>query len=951
MIDINVDESATSVEKITINSKSISHLANSDPSINSYNSYAVIKCYKSLPSITTLEAKCRNILKIHKTIFLNLSNLINIDLRENKLLKISENFKLFKNLVSLKLDYNQISYIPSFIGEFSHLETFSISNNLLSYIPTSIQSLTSLKFLNFSSNKIERLPIEFGQLNSLQSLYLDSNYFMSIPSTMCYLKKLSELSFDWLEFVDPPYYRTIKDSMGQAIINIILKFLELMLKQSILYCDFKTFIEKISPQKNDEISKNTEANKPRDSVNANVNFSNNNNKNHLIVSSFASYKTNIIGINSNKYTKIFNAIENNYYGVIKSFLESENVESYLNVKNQENKNPFYMAINKGNEDIINLFLEKYSQKKISLNYIFLFKAIRTRNPELIKKIINLGVKVDSVDDQGKGAFHILFTVFNKQIAKCALIGDFLLEKGAPVNNLDNDCWAPIHLAARKGCKECLMWIIASNKKLKSEGREEFNLNMKGKYNYTPLHLMIHGARIEETLILLQNGCDIFVRNMEAKTPKIASVGRLEFSKVLTQYEYYKLREKYENKEDDFNEKGNNDKNNKQLMKNATIDNNNGNFNVFTPDTNKKKIKNVYSLEKNVMESSNNKTSIKDYGGDSVKKGKTYDKNNNSEIVNAINNKLNTNTTLNKNNNSSNSNNSSSNLAKMKTMGKKVGNYAKFTIVGEEKNSKKNYNNYTEYIINIPNEQMLSQLSYTFNFKETGNICFQKESLLSSDSNPCEKYEAFMYIKLNKHNNEEILKNILGNFDLSNPLNLNMISDICNYIICNLMKDLIPTLQKLASNKLLNKHLYIKKELNNTISIMEKINKNNFIISKKIPKVISKSIPNNYKSDEEDDGEMFFQGEEIMNDDIVEECENDLNFEEMRKILGKRENNNIEKEKGKEKNNDSNKNGKKIDKNIKGSNVVNKINVSKIKKSFSNSGKVKSNMIKKIGGKK
>ena len=180
MIDINVDESATSVEKITINSKSISHLVNADHSINAYNNYAVIKCYKSLPSITTLEAKCRNILKIHKTIFLNLSNLINIDLRENKLLKISENFKLFKNLVSLKLDYNQISFIPSFIGEFPHLETFSISNNLLSYIPTSIQSLTSLKNLNFSNNKIERLPIEFGQLNSLQSLYLDSNYFMSI---------------------------------------------------------------------------------------------------------------------------------------------------------------------------------------------------------------------------------------------------------------------------------------------------------------------------------------------------------------------------------------------------------------------------------------------------------------------------------------------------------------------------------------------------------------------------------------------------------------------------------------------------------------------------------------------------------------------------------------------------------------------------------------------------
>ena len=33
---------------------------------------------------------------------------------------------------------------------------------------------------------------------------------------------------------------------------IIIKCLDLMLKQSLLYCDFKTFVEKISPKKNIE---------------------------------------------------------------------------------------------------------------------------------------------------------------------------------------------------------------------------------------------------------------------------------------------------------------------------------------------------------------------------------------------------------------------------------------------------------------------------------------------------------------------------------------------------------------------------------------------------------------------------------------------------------------------------------------------------------------------------
>ena len=170
MIDINVDESATSIEKIIINSRSVNYFNNNNKNGN-YNDYSTIKCYKSLPSITTLEAKGINIIKIHKTIFFNLSNLINIDLRDNKLLKISNNFKLFKNLKSLKLDLNQISFIPSFIGELTHLETFTISSNLITYIPTSIQYLISLKSLSFSNNRIERLPIEFGQLYGWKLFY------------------------------------------------------------------------------------------------------------------------------------------------------------------------------------------------------------------------------------------------------------------------------------------------------------------------------------------------------------------------------------------------------------------------------------------------------------------------------------------------------------------------------------------------------------------------------------------------------------------------------------------------------------------------------------------------------------------------------------------------------------------------------------------------------------
>ena len=40
---------------------------------------------------------------------------------------------------------------------------------------------------------------------------------------------------------------------------------------------------------------------------------------------------------------IFHTLQNNYYGIITSSLESENVEEYLKVNYEENKDPFYIV--------------------------------------------------------------------------------------------------------------------------------------------------------------------------------------------------------------------------------------------------------------------------------------------------------------------------------------------------------------------------------------------------------------------------------------------------------------------------------------------------------------------------------------------------------------------------------------------------------------------------------
>jgi Leucine-rich repeat (LRR) protein len=304
-IDINVDEHKISNDKISINIKNIDN-----------ESLSEIKCFRNLETIIFLEAKKIHLLKISKTFFFNMPNLHHVDLRDNKLLKISENFQDLKNLRSLKIDENQISILPNFLGNLDKLEILTFSNNRIKNLPTSLQYLQKLKVLKFTNNQISVIPIEFGLLKSLECLYMDANHFTEIPTTLCYLKHLSELCFEWLEFLDPPFGKIIKDSMGRTIISIIRNSLQDMIKQNILYCDFLNFIQKNSNTSHINYSKslNSGVDNRLESKNQNKeqNISDKNEMSKEIVS-----KSSSLNINHKKFLKIFYAIENNYYGVIK----------------------------------------------------------------------------------------------------------------------------------------------------------------------------------------------------------------------------------------------------------------------------------------------------------------------------------------------------------------------------------------------------------------------------------------------------------------------------------------------------------------------------------------------------------------------------------------------------------------------------------------------------------
>ena len=362
---------------------------------------------------------------------------------------------------------------------------------------------------------IQAIPIEFGLLKSIECLHIDANYFTEIPTTFCYLKHLSDLAFEWLEFLDPPFQKNIKENIGKTIISLIRNSLQEMVKQNILFCDFSTFIEKnsnntsrkdldkINNENTNNINNNMDSlnssdfneNKRINSKALNTNENIDMEKNLKKVNSYKdrvnnsiTKEGNLLTLSNIKNTKFFYAIDNNYYGVIKSILFS-NCE-ITKIKNIDNKTPLYYSIHHNKVDITNLFLTKVDLFNISNAYIYLHKAIRMRDPILTMKLIDLGVDPNNADDQGINliiilkkillgttCFHVLFSSFTKNLGKCSLIGDILLNYCDKINSLNNDFWAPIHIASRRASKECLLWILKANKILAKTNRENFDLNL------------------------------------------------------------------------------------------------------------------------------------------------------------------------------------------------------------------------------------------------------------------------------------------------------------------------------------------------------------------------------------------------------------------------------------------------------------------------------------------
>ncbi len=124
----------------------------------------------------------------------SLINIVKLNLFNNKLVKISDNFGSLYTLVSLDLSSNNISEISASISKLSLLKEINLNKNKLTTLPFEFGNLDNLKFLYLRSNYLNELPKSIARLKNLEMLDLSLNKLTSIPLEIANLKNLKTLN-------------------------------------------------------------------------------------------------------------------------------------------------------------------------------------------------------------------------------------------------------------------------------------------------------------------------------------------------------------------------------------------------------------------------------------------------------------------------------------------------------------------------------------------------------------------------------------------------------------------------------------------------------------------------------------------------------------------------------------------------------------------------------------
>jgi Leucine-rich repeat (LRR) protein len=113
-------------------------------------------------------------------------------------------FELKEQVLEINLKNNKIKYIPKEIMELKGLKKLNLSGNLIKSLPNELYELKNLTELHLSDNMIAYLSENIKNLSKLKSLYLNKNDIISLPRNFTKLKNLKYINFENNPLINPP---------------------------------------------------------------------------------------------------------------------------------------------------------------------------------------------------------------------------------------------------------------------------------------------------------------------------------------------------------------------------------------------------------------------------------------------------------------------------------------------------------------------------------------------------------------------------------------------------------------------------------------------------------------------------------------------------------------------------------------------------------------------------
>ena len=168
-----------------------------------------------------------------------------LDLTDNKLSFLPDDFYRFKNLKRLFLSNNQFNHVPKVLAKLPNLSMIGMRNNKikifeenslplstrwliltdneLEFLPESIGDLKLLQKFMLSGNKLNSLPDSISKCSNLELLRIAVNNLSSFPISLLSLPKLS-----WLAYSGNPFCKKHPDAKTKLQ---VINWNELIIKE------------------------------------------------------------------------------------------------------------------------------------------------------------------------------------------------------------------------------------------------------------------------------------------------------------------------------------------------------------------------------------------------------------------------------------------------------------------------------------------------------------------------------------------------------------------------------------------------------------------------------------------------------------------------------------------------------------------------------------------------